>query len=149
MKMSLKDWQNNGWLSAYKVGSEEILNLLAVADRDLRECRTEGLGADWRLNIAYNSALQAARAALAASGYRTVGESHHYRVIQSLAHTIKLEPKAVNKLDAFRKKRNTSDYDMAGTVSDREAEEMIELAIKLREDVEIWLYAQHPELMGK
>jgi hypothetical protein len=42
---------------------------------------------DWKLNIAYNAALQAATAALAAAGYRAAREQHHYRTIQSLALT--------------------------------------------------------------
>jgi len=39
------------------------------------------------VNIAYNAALQAAAAALAAAGYRASREQHHYRVIQSLRQT--------------------------------------------------------------
>ena len=55
--MSLKDWQLNGWLTAYTTSPQEMADLLAVADRDLRDCMASGLSADWRLNIAYNSAL--------------------------------------------------------------------------------------------
>jgi len=44
--------------------------LFGVADRDLRDCQVRGLSADWRLNIAYNAALQIATVALAAAGYR-------------------------------------------------------------------------------
>jgi len=51
----------------------------------------EGLTADWRLNIAYNAALQAATAALAASGYRAAREAHHLRVMKSLEFTIGLD----------------------------------------------------------
>ncbi len=40
------------------------------------------------MSIAYNAALQTATAALAAAGYRATRDSHHYRVIQSLAFTI-------------------------------------------------------------
>src|SRR5207249_9102256 len=43
---------------------------------------------DWRFAIAYNAALQAATAALAAAGYRASRENHHYRVIQSLELTL-------------------------------------------------------------
>ena len=88
MSMSLQNWLNNGWLTEHETSSHEVAALLAVADRDLSDCRTSGLSPDWQLNIAYNAALQAATAALAASGYRAVRKAHHYRVIQSLAHTI-------------------------------------------------------------
>ncbi len=80
--MSLQNWLNNGWLTKHRTSSQEITALLAVADRDLSDCRTSGLSQDWQLNIAYNAALQTATAALAASGYHAVREAHHYRVIQ-------------------------------------------------------------------
>ncbi len=145
--MTLKNWRNKGWLKAHKADGNEIRNLLGIADRDLKDCRAKGISADWRLNIAYNAALQTARAALAASGYRASGEGHHFRVIQSLDYTVGWDKKSVNRLDAFRKKRNISDYDMAGRVSEAEVKEMTELAKKLREDVETWLYSKYPELM--
>jgi len=55
--------------------------LLALADRDIAECRITGLSPDWLLNIAYNAALQASAAALAAAGYRASRVSHHLRII--------------------------------------------------------------------
>jgi len=126
---------------------EEIANLLAVADRDLADCRTPGLSADWRLNIAYNAALQSATAALAAEGYRAAREAHHYRVIQSLAHTPRANPALIAELDRFRKKRNIGGYERAGFVSDQEANEMTALAPRLRRMVTQWLYANHPDLI--
>jgi hypothetical protein len=80
--MSLRDWLRAGWLDEHTSSREEISGLLGVADRDLGDCRTAGLSADWRFNIAYNAALQAATAALAAAGFRASRQSHHYRVIQ-------------------------------------------------------------------
>jgi hypothetical protein len=88
MKMSLDDWLRNGWLVEYKTSPQEIIELLRIADRDLKECRAAGLSPDWRLAIAYNSALQSATAALSAAGYRAARDGNHYRVIQSLADTI-------------------------------------------------------------
>jgi hypothetical protein len=74
------------------------------------------------MNIAYNAALQAASAALAASGYRASREQHHYRVIQSLRETLGVEPGIVNTLEVFRKKRNVTGYERIGLVSDADAE---------------------------
>jgi len=145
--MSLKDWVQYGWLSEHQSSREEITNLLGLVDRDLRECQAKGLGADWRFAIAYNAALQAATAALAAVGYRASRDSHHYRVFQSLEYTIQADPKLIRSLDAFRKKRNTSSYEMGGTISDKEAEEMAVLARGLRAQVEQWIRAEHPKLV--
>jgi hypothetical protein len=143
--MSLTDWLRNGWLVEHKTSPAEIAELLEIVTRDLADCRVQGLSADWRLNIAYNAALQVATAALAACGYKALREAHHYRVIQSLALTIGADPSVVRKFDVFRKKRNISGYDRAGMVSDQEAKEMIILAEQIGEDVKGWLESCHPE----
>ena len=69
MKTGLQDWQRNGWLRAYTSSRQEIADLFAVADRDLKACQTPALIPDWQFNIAYNAALQLATTALAAAGY--------------------------------------------------------------------------------
>jgi hypothetical protein len=91
--------------------------------------------------------LQAATAALAAAGYRATREAHHYRVIQSLAYTIKADASLIAQLDKFRKKRNIGSYERAGVVSDQEVKEMFTLAKNLRDEVEKWLRSNHPELL--
>ncbi len=145
--MSLKDWARNGWLAEHKTSHQEIADLLRVADRDLADCQAKGLSPDWHLNIAYNAALQSATAALAASGYRSAREAHHYRVIQSLAITIGVDKGLIQRMDQFRKKRNISDYERAGLVSEREAEEMETLARDLRKKVAEWFKTNHPHLV--
>lgn len=145
--MSLRDWLRNGWLTEHKTSPQEISDLLAIAERDLTDCRATGLSPDWRLSIAYNAALQVSTAALAAAGYRATRESHHYRVIQSLTYTIEANASLITRLDAFRKKRNIGDYERAGTISEQEAGEMVALAELLRENVREWLRANHPELI--
>lgn len=100
------------------------------------------------MSIAYNAALQTATAALAAAGYRATRDSHHYRVIQSLAFTIGADKGLVAQFDQFRKKRNIGGYERAGLVSDQEADAMLALARQLRTDVEKWLRDNHPPLLG-
>lgn len=145
--MSLQDWLNNGWLREHTTSGREIADLFGVADRDLSDCRSDGLSADWRMNIAYNAALQAATAALAAAGYRASRDSHHFRIIQSLEHTIGSETKLIAQFNQFRKKRNIGGYERAGLVSDLEADEMFNLAVKLRDDVEQWIRSNYPQLL--
>jgi len=147
MNVSLRDWLASGWLVEHRTSPREIADLLAVVDRDLANSQAAGLSPDWRLNIAYNAALQAATAALAACGCRAGREAHHYRVVQSLAHTIGASPALVARLDAFRKKRNVGSYERAGAVSDQEAGEMLALAEQLGEKVRKWLRTKHPELL--
>ena len=98
-----------------------------MADRDLSDCKSDDLSADWRMNIAYNAALQTATAALATAGYRAARDSHHYRVIHSLAYTIGADIKLIAQFNQFRKKRNIGGYERAGVVNDQEANEMVAL----------------------
>src|SRR5205807_308274 len=127
MSSSLKDWLKFGWLKEHKTSPRELADLLAVADRDLIACKTPALHNDWRFNIAYNAALQLASAALAVSGYQAERANHHYRVIDSLSHTLGTDAPTVTQFDTFRKKRNISDYERAGAISDADADEMIVL----------------------
>lgn len=145
--MSLEDWLRNGWLAEHRTSPGEVAELLAIADRDLADCRVQGLSPDWRLNIAYNAALQASTAALAACGYRAAREAHHYRVIRSLALTIGADARLLRQFDLFRKKRNIGGYERAGTVSEQEASEMIALAERIRQEVIDWLKSSHPEFL--
>ncbi|MFA4916086.1 MAG: hypothetical protein WC560_05375 [Syntrophales bacterium] len=147
--MTLRRWLLNGWLMPHKTSTQEISDLLALVDRDLADCQLLGLSPDWRLNIAYNAALQAATAALAAAGYRAARESHHYRIIQSLAYTIGAPAGLIARFDQFRKKRNIGGYERAGIASDQEAKEMFSLAKNIRSDVEAWLNQTHHEFMEK
>jgi len=145
--VTLKNWLDNGWLIEHATNSQEISDLLQVADRDLKDCETRGLSADWQLGIAYNAALQTATAALAACGFRSGRDAHHHRVIQSLRYTIGADPSLVNQFDQYRKKRNIGGYDMAGMISQNEADGMKTLAKQLRKEVEEWLRRNHPKLM--
>jgi hypothetical protein len=146
MSVSLGDWLEKGWLVTHRPDRREIQELLGVANRDIADSQAKGISNDTRLSLAYNAALQLAVAGLAASGYRAGRAAHHYRAIQSLAFTVGASPDLVDQLDAFRKKRNISDYERAGAVSDHEAKEMLALAYALREKVTGWLKENHPGL---
>ena len=145
--MSFADWVKNGWLVAHKSSKQEIANLLGIVARDLKDSQAKDVSDDWRFAIAYNAALQAATAALAAAGYRASRENHHYRVIQSLELTLGKDAKFIRAFDAFRKKRNTSSYDIGGGISYREVEEMIGIARTLQRDVEQWIRTNHSSLL--
>lgn len=145
--MTLQNWLRNSWLVQHTASVEEISNLLAISDRDLAACQVRELPTDWRFAIAYNAALQAATAALAAAGYRASRDNHHYRVIQSLEFTTAPGRKFIDTLDSFRKKRNISSYDLSGAISDKEANEMANMAKALRRDVQEWIGKTHPGLL--
>lgn len=142
----MPNWLSNRWLTAHEATRQEIADLLGVAERDLTDSQLPGLSPDWRLAIAYNAALQIATAALAAEGYRAAREQHHYRVIQSLAFTLKTDRRVIAALEAFRKRRNVADYERAGTVSIAEANEITAFTRQLYADLQTWLAAHHTHL---
>lgn len=145
--MSLEDWLNNSWLIPHHATKQEITDLLAVIDRDIRAASVIGLDTDWRLGIAYNACLQCAVTALAASGYRASQIQHHYRAIQSLAFTLALDPNIISSLDVYRRMRNFADYERAGTIPESAADEALHLAQTLRDLLHKWLRERHPEFL--
>jgi HAMP domain-containing protein len=146
--MSLEDWSRNGWIEKHESRPEEIEQFLLAADEDICDAELICLSADWRHNIAYNAALRCATAALAASGYRVRREMHQYRTIQSLPLTIGSEMHDVCAcLDKARKSRAEAVYQRSGVISDAMADEILELAKRLRKQVEAWLRNNHPHLV--
>ncbi|HSM09870.1 MAG TPA: hypothetical protein VLA33_12770 [Gemmatimonadota bacterium] len=53
----------------------------------------------------------------------------------------------IDVLDTVRRKRNTGNYDRAGTTSDTEAAEIYELTMNVRETVVDWMRREHPDLL--
>jgi hypothetical protein len=147
MTMSLQDWLNEGRLRPHKTSNSEIRQLLAVFQRDIDDSKSKAISLDRRFATAYNAALTAASTSLAASGYRTTGEGHHYVTIQSLAFTLNLDDETIEKFNRFRRKRNITDYERTGAVSELEVVEMLELATFLRTMLKTWLEKTHPELI--
>jgi hypothetical protein len=147
--MSLEAWKTNGWLREYETSKKEIANLLKLVQRDLKDAARQEISADWRFNIAYNAGLQLATIALFASGYRTGrGESKHYRVIQALPLVMGSNFAAIRDyLDNCRRKRNVCEYDAAGTVSEKELDDLLALVENFRSQAQDWLRKFHPELI--
>jgi hypothetical protein len=145
--MSLTNWFDAGWLVAHETTSEEIRDLLAVAERELRDCAVPGLSPDTVLGLGYDAAAQLSSAALAAAGYRGARARRHWLAVQSLAYTIRADAKLIARLDAFRRKRIVAEYERAGSTSEKEAHEMCELAKALRDQVRAWIEKTRPELL--
>lgn len=146
--MTLKDWLDNGWLKNQPTNRSEILDLLNKVNRDITESAKEEISLDWRLSIAYNACIGCATVALRARGYRIPGGSgKHYRTIQSLKFTIKPDTELIISLEAISKKRGIVNYDAAGTVTEGEVTEAIELAAELNSLLVNWLEKNYPEFI--
>lgn len=146
--MSLADWAKNGWLRPHKSSKEEITNLLEIVERDLKDASAKGLSDDWKFGIAYNAALKLCTVLLHSSGYRPEKNLAHYRTLQALPLILGDKYKSdADYLDTCRKKRNETEYDFAGNVSEDEVTELTEFCNELKIVVLEWLKKNHKSLV--
>jgi hypothetical protein len=144
--MSLNDWAKAGWLKPQAATREQVAKIFGVVDRDLEDSRA-ALSPDGRFNIAYNAALQLCAVVLLAEGWKPDKLNAHHRTISALPLILGAERQGdADYLDACRAKRNGLEYDAAGKVSLKEAKELREFAVELREVVITWIEKRHPEL---
>jgi len=124
--MNLKDLLNQGRLRPHQTSEKEIKNLFSIAKRDIKDAKVEGLSADRRFACAYNAILQLATILLYCRGYRPERTAHHHTVFQAMKIIMgKRYYDLADYFDACRSKRNVTDYDYAGIISDTEAKELI------------------------
>lgn len=146
--MNLQNWENNGWLRPHKTSQEEISNLLGIVDRDIKDANQIDISADWRFGIAYNAALKLCTILVYAEGYRLEKMLAHYRTLQALPLILGKEKEDdADYLDTCRTKRNIVKYDYVGSVTESDANELIEFASDLKNDVIKWLKKAHPQLI--
>lgn len=147
MRMTLKQWSDNGWLKPHKSSPREIQDLLGIVKRDLADAEGK-ISADWRFGIAYNAALKLCGILLLASGYRPEKALQHYRTIAALPLILGDGYKDdASYLEACRIKRNTVEYDTAGAATDGNAKELVDFVRRLQPAVMDWLNKNHPALL--
>jgi hypothetical protein len=148
MLMSLENWRANGWLREHVTSKQQISELLAIVERDLSDSE-QSLSADWQFGIAYNAALKLCTILLYASGYRPEKALAHFRTLSALPLILgSKHQESADYLDACRIKRNTAEYDTAGTVSSSEAAELRDFTKELQEEVLPWLKVHHSHLVS-
>jgi len=146
--MSLKQLLNQGRLRRHKTSQKEISNLLDLVKRDIKDAKVEGLSADRKFACAYNAVLQLATILLYSKGYKPEGAGHHFTVFQAMKDIMGRDFfKLVDYFDSCRAKRNITDYDYAGGVSNSESRELIKEAEKFSEIVLTWLKTNHSDLL--
>jgi hypothetical protein len=147
--MSLADWERNGWIRPLETSRREIHGIFQLVDRDITDASSESISNDSRFTIAYRAILNLCLIPLRCRGYRVAkGQSHHQRTIESIVLTLGEEYR--DRMDYYndtRSSRNIIDYDTAWTISLTSAEEIIEEARRLREDVRKWVSTHHPDLL--
>lgn len=148
--MDLKVLLNQAKLRPHKTSKEEIENLLTLVNRDIKDAKVEGLSSDRKFAIAYNAVLQLGTILLYCKGYEPRGTGHHFTVFQAMkiimgSHYKKL----ADYFDSCRAKRNITDYDYAGGISESEAKELIKEAVGFLEVTLYWLKKNSPNLLKR
>jgi hypothetical protein len=151
--MSLENLVQLGWYKTEASSAKEIADLFSIVDRSQADLAVDGISDDLRFHAAYNGILTLANIALRANGFRvSLGQGHHQRVIESLEHTLTtqdttIREKWVRKIKSHSQKRNATSYDLAGGVSPTDLAQIIKDLTVMREQVNAWLEAVHPELL--
>ena len=140
--MNLETFLRDGRLQQHQTSHNEIKNLMGIVNRDIADAQVPQLSADRRFITAYNAALQLSTVLLRAYGYRTKGgrSGHHWVTFGMLIEILGDDGlEYSNYFDACRIKRNISDYDSSGEISDSEAKEIIAEVLNFKKIVEAWL----------
>lgn len=146
--MSFEKLVTQGNVQKHKTSKEEISDLYKLIKRDLKDATIEGLSEDRRFSIAYNAILQCGTVILHCLGYRTKGEAHHYTTFEFLREALgsKYE-ELIDYFNACRSKRNRTDYDAAGEISEGEVIELLKEAKKFYEFTKNWIFRNHPKYL--
>ena len=147
MKATLEELLASGRLKRHKASSKDIHALFEVVQRDLADTKVPGLSDDRRFTIAYNAALQAGRALLAAEGYRTAGQGHHATVFQALRHFLPKEHShLLDYFDDCRSKRNLAEYTDTEIASEQEVKELAAEANRFAALMQDLIRQRHPHM---
>ena len=130
---------NSGLIKQFKASGSQIRSRIQLAKRDIRVARTTmAHDRDWAFSIAYNAILQATRALMFAEGVRpAAGEGQHKAAVQFAE--IVLGDKFQDEIyifDKMRSKRHRVIYDVSGLVSQAEARQAFDFAVRYVEMVE-------------
>ncbi|MCZ0951312.1 MAG: hypothetical protein OXJ56_01895 [Rhodospirillaceae bacterium] len=147
--MSLKNLLGIGQLEEHETTVAQVQQMLASAERSIADARQTLISPETRLDAAYRAITQLCMVALWANDYRPSRSrpGHHQTMIQSLVHSVELDPDQMSLLDTFRVKRNAIDY-TGDDVDEASVEECIGAADLLFGQLTGWLADNKPELMN-
>jgi uncharacterized protein (UPF0332 family) len=139
MRMSYEELLNKGLIKRFKLYPSQVKNRIELAKRDIKSARAMMANdRDWAFAMAYNAILQATRALMFSKGFRpSTGEGSHKVAVRFAEIT--LGEKFHNEIyifDKMRSKRHRVIYDVSGIISQKEARQAFEFAVKFVNTVE-------------
>lgn len=131
----IEDLEREGLIRKLPYDRKKVEDAIGLAHRDLRTSRTIlSTDHDWAYTIAYNAVLQAGRALMFSKGYRPDGANQHISVVKFAELFLDTQDAII--FDRMRRKRHSSVYDMAGSISETEAESAVSHAEVLIRKIE-------------
>lgn len=134
-------------ITALPPTKQELDNLRSIVTRSLGDVSAEGLSADTRFVIAYDAARTLSLMVVRAAGYRPRSAGAHYNTFAALEVADAAFAAVSAYFDGCRIKRNVSEYEFAGGVSDTDADGLLKAAQQFAVDAEAWIKTHHPELV--
>lgn len=133
--MSLDSLIQGGYIKKLPISKSKVEDVLNLARRDITTAKSIlDENSDWSFSIAYNAMLQSIRALMFSKGYRPTGANQHTTVVRFAE--LFLDEEIVIIFDRMRRKRHSTVYDTVGTISKREAENAVDTAEKLVQNIE-------------
>ena len=124
----------------------ELDNLRSIVTRSLRDVSAPGLSVDARFVMAYDAARTLSLMVVRAAGYRPRSAGAHYHTFAALEAADTAFVAISAYFDGCRIKRNVSEYEFAGGVTDTDADGLLKMVKQFAIDAEAWIKAHHPSL---
>ena len=105
-----------------------------------------GLSTDIRFILAYDAARTLSLMIVRAEGYRPRTVGGHSNTFIALETADPAFATLSSYFNNCRMLRNQSEYDFAGGVSDRDADQLLQEVKRFVKDGETWISARHPHL---
>lgn len=125
---------------------QELDNLRSIVARSLRDVLVPGLSADTRFVMAYDAARTLSLMVVRAAGYRPRSAGAHYHTFAALEAADPAFATLSAYFDGCRVKRNVSEYEFSGGITDTEAEGLLQTVRQFAADVERWIKDHRPSL---
>lgn len=131
--MDYQELLSKGLIKPFKTSRSQIRSRIELAKRDIRTARvTMAHDRDWAFGIAYNAILQATRALMFAKGFRPrAGPGQHKVAVQFAEITLGEQfQDEIHIFDKMRSKRHRVIYDVSGLISQAEARQAFDFAVR-------------------
>ena len=125
----------------------ELDNLRSIVARSLKDVDAKGLSADARFIMAYDAARTLSLIVVRASGYRPRSVGAHYNTFLALEAADPSFAVMSAYFDGCRMKRNASEYEAAGRISDTDLDGLLKAVRQFSIRADAWMIARYPDLI--